>query len=253
MKKILNENKHCIWLLYMVIYTLAFNLAEKSIVDNYWVSYLPLDDKIPFVRQMVYPYVFWYIFMCGTGLYLLIKDPDGFRRYMITIAIGYSCTLVFCFIFPNGQNLRVQQPGEDFAGSLIQSIYNRDTNTNVLPSMHVLGTLDVVFAVFYCKSLKNPILRVCTVIIGISICASTVMIKQHSILDVITALILSGIIYLLVYVFMSRKKYPDFSKAKVIAFVEGLFFRDKTVERAPVLLKPAPGRQGGADSAGRAF
>ena len=252
-KDCLRRNKHCIWLLYMAVYTAAFYLAEKSVVDNYWVSYMPLDDKIPFVKEMVFPYIAWYVYMYAIGMYLLLKDPDGFRRYMITIAIGYSCTVAFCFIFPNGQNLRPEITGDDFASRIIANIYSRDTNTNVLPSMHVLGTLDVVFAVFYCRRIKNPLVHTGTVILAVLICASTVMIKQHSILDVIAALIFGGVIYVIVYVLMGRRRYPDFSKAKVIALTEGLFFRQKSRERAPVLLMPAPGRHGETDRTGSAF
>ena len=51
--------RECWYLLYLPIYLLLCALVEHFVVDNYWVSWCTLDDRIPFVRQFVLIYVMW--------------------------------------------------------------------------------------------------------------------------------------------------------------------------------------------------
>jgi F0F1-type ATP synthase membrane subunit a len=107
--------------------------------------------------------------------------------------------------------------------------------------MHVLGTLDVVFAVFQCRRIKNPIIHIAATVMAVLICASTVMIKQHSILDVMAAVALSGVIYLVVYVIFGKKRYPDLSGAKVVCFIESIAsFGNKKTKSRPKREKRVP-------------
>ncbi len=87
-------------------YFVAFFLAEKYVTSGYWVSYSPLDDKIPFVEEFVIFYLLWFPAVWCVGLYLLFREPDAFRRYIWFIMIGYTASLVIFFVFPNGQDLR---------------------------------------------------------------------------------------------------------------------------------------------------
>ena len=43
---------HVWYLLIWIVYLMLFWLAEHLIVDKYWVSYLPIDDQIPFCRNI---------------------------------------------------------------------------------------------------------------------------------------------------------------------------------------------------------
>ena len=76
------ENRSLWYILVLPVFVICFFLLEWFGPENYWASYIPLDDKIPFCEYFVLPYVLWYPFMFGTGLLLLIKDHDGFKRYM---------------------------------------------------------------------------------------------------------------------------------------------------------------------------
>ncbi len=52
--------RHHWYLLIWIAYLVLFYIAEHVVTDHYWVSYLPLDDKIPFCRYFIIPTV------CGT-------------------------------------------------------------------------------------------------------------------------------------------------------------------------------------------
>ncbi|MPN54744.1 hypothetical protein SDC9_202421 [bioreactor metagenome] len=144
--------------------------------------------------------------MVVTGLYLGARHPDCFRRYMKFIALGFSASIVFFLILPNGQDLRPATLAEDdLFTRMIGAIYAADTNTNVLPSIHALGSVAVVIAAYDCPAYK-PWLRITCILLAALICVSTLFIKQHSILDIITGVFMAVPVYFLVYAPAGRKK-----------------------------------------------
>ena len=187
------------YLLYLPIYLLMFALVEHLIVDSYWVSWCTLDDRIPFVRQFVLIYVLWYPLMLGTTLYLLFRDRRSFVRYARSFVIGMTACMLIFLIFPSGQNLRpAEVPGNDLSAWMLRAIYAADTNTNVFPSMHVVGTLAAVIAIFDSRS-ASGCAKWGVAALGMLINASTVLIKQHSLLDILAGIALYWLVYLAVY------------------------------------------------------
>ena len=191
--------RECWYLLYLPIYLLLFALVEHFVVDNYWVSWCTLDDRIPFVRQFVLIYVLWYPLMLGTTLYLLFRDRRSFVRYARSFVIGMTACMLIFLIFPSGQNLRpAEVPGNDLTAWMLRAIYAADTNTNVFPSMHVVGTLAAVIAIFDSRSASLGA-KWGVAALGVLINASTVLIKQHSVLDIFAGIALYALVYLAVY------------------------------------------------------
>lgn len=191
--------RECWYLLYLPIYLLLFALVEHFIVDNYWVSWCTLDDQIPFVRQFVLIYVLWYPLMLGTTLFLLLKDRRAFVRYARSVVLGLTACMLIFVLLPSGQNLRpAEVPGDDLTARLLRFIYAADTNTNVFPSMHVVGTLAAVIAIFDSRSASLGA-KWGVAALGVLINASTVLVKQHSVLDIFAGIALYALVYLAVY------------------------------------------------------
>lgn len=201
----LKENWHYLLILYVPIYLGSFILLEHLIVDNYWPSYLPIDDAIPFVPSFVVPYVLWYPYLFGVGLYALLKDVPAFKRYLCFMIGALSFSLLVCAVFPNGQDLRPASfERNNLFTWMIDFIYAHDTNTNSIPSMHVVGAMGATFAVFDCKNLRRW--RIPAAAFCILVCAATVLIKQHSILDTFAGLAVSLVFAVSVYHRRIRKK-----------------------------------------------
>ncbi len=197
---------HVKYMLVIPLYMIIFMLEERYITAHYFVSYLPLDRQIPFWESFVIPYVLWYPLMLGTGLYLFFRDAEGFKRYMLFIGFSFLLIVLFYAIFPNGQNLRPRVFIRDnILTDAVRLIYLRDTNTNVLPSLHVVGTLGATFALFKCKRLRAFWFKLFLVTLAIAICLSTVFIKQHSILDVFTGVPLAFAFYYLIYSYLPNR------------------------------------------------
>lgn len=206
--KRLRDYKHVFLILYVPIYLISFFLVELLVPSDadYWVSYCPLDDLIPFNEYFIIPYYMWYPFLFMVGIYLMIKDVPEFKRYMYCIIIGFSFCLVFYLLFPNGQDLRPETFERDnIFVTMVKAIYAADTNTNVLPSMHVIGAIFAAISICSTKVLKVKWVKPSAVILAVLISLSTCFVKQHSILDVFAGIAVVVIVYTIFSIFIKRK------------------------------------------------
>ena len=206
MRGLIKRRPYILWVLYVPFYLVLFYFTEHLVTTDYWVSYCVVDDWIPFVPQFVVFYVMWYPLLFATGLYLMFKDPRAFVRYMYSVSIGLTASLVICLLFQNGQDLRPELIGDDLFTRVLRLIYTVDTNTNVLPSMHVVGTMAALFGWFDTDVPLAKWVRPVLILLGILINISTVLIKQHSCLDILAGLILSFLIWLLIYRWLPAPK-----------------------------------------------
>ena len=183
------EFNHLKLLLYWPLYGLLFLFVERFYpVEHYTVMHCALDDLIPFCEWFLIPYLFWFVYLVGMHLYTLLYDVDSFKRMMKYIILTYTVAIVTYLIWPTCQELRPESFQRDnFLTRFIAGFYQFDTNTNVCPSIHVIGSLAVMEAGLWCRRLSKPT-KVGFVIVAILICISTVFMKQHSVLDVLAAL-----------------------------------------------------------------
>ena len=75
-------------------------------------------------------------------------------------------------------------------------LYSIDTSTNVFPSIHVYNSVMMCVALLKSEGIKkHKILCAFIVVLSISICLSTVFIKQHAFIDIPGALVLCLAVY----------------------------------------------------------
>lgn len=119
---------------------------------------------------------------------------------MLYIGFGFGGSSIFCMLFPNGQDLRPTgfQQNDCFIW-LVKRIYAADTNTNVIPSMHVIGCAALALACFDAPRLRAKKLHLVMLPLGLLISMSTVFVKQHSMLDVLVAIPVSALLCVLIY------------------------------------------------------
>lgn len=208
--------KHLLLLLYWPFYGLLFLTLER-ICPVVWRFFTgeeffyhevvsSTDALIPFCEWFVIPYYFWFVFLVGMGIYSLLFDIQAFRQFMWYIILTYSITSVIYIIYPTCQNLRPEAfPRDNWMVDIVKGLYNFDTNTNVCPSIHVLGSLAVCFPGLHSKYLKGWGWKVFFIVSTVLISVSTVFMKQHSIIDVYVALILGAVCYPLVYGWLCKQ------------------------------------------------
>lgn len=192
-------------LCYLPIYSLCFSILEK-VPRPYFLVHCAVDDLIPFWIWAIVPYLSWFIWVPAMFmLFLLHSKPEVFR-VLVSLVCGTAASLTLYVLFPTGLNLRQPLVGSDLFTNLIRWLYSTDTSTNVCPSLHVYVTLIILFAIFSSKWATAPLFRIVNAAIGLSICASTVLIDQHSVLDLICGALLAATVYTLVSVFCSDQE-----------------------------------------------
>ena len=178
--------RHLLLLIFWPIYGLIFLILERGLTLPYHDIYCALDDLIPFNEWFVIPYYFWFIYIVGMLFYTGFFDIPSYRKYMWFIIFTYLATCAFYVIYPNAQQLRpVQFERDNILVTIVKNLYAFDTNTNVCPSLHVIGSVAVSYGAWNSKHFKTPLWRILFSVVTLIISFSTVFLKQHSIIDVI--------------------------------------------------------------------
>lgn len=185
----------------------------------YYVMEGWLDAQIPFCELFVIPYYFWFVFLIGMLFYGLFFDLQAFRNYMHFVILTYSAAAVIYILFPNMQALRpTELPRDNLLADVVRGLYEFDTNTNVCPSIHVLGAVAVCLSGLHSTRLRSAGWRLFFILSALLICLSTVFLKQHSVIDIYVALALSAVVYPVVFVLPKRRRQAE-KEAENAAFV----------------------------------
>lgn len=183
------EFEHLKYLAYWPLFGLLFLTVERLwIRSSYYPVHCALDEAIPFCEYFLIPYLFWFIFLVGIHVYALLFDTDAFKKLMQFIIVSYSAAMLIYILFPNCQELRpIAFERDNLFTRFLTGLYQFDTNTNVCPSIHVIGSVAVMLCAWNSKHFSTPGWRIAFCVTALLISASTVFLKQHSILDVLAA------------------------------------------------------------------
>lgn len=191
-------SRHPIWFMafYLVFYLSVFHWLEANItVPEVWV-HCRLDDLIPFCKYAVIPYFAWFVWIPFTLFYLLWKAPRAdFWRLCLPLFAGMTIALAVYVVVPNGLDLRPYRVyGSDFFARTVRRLYDTDTATNVCPSIHVFNSVTLMMAYYRSRIFDEPCrrwMRPAAAVLCVSIIASTVLLKQHSCIDVVLGILLA--------------------------------------------------------------
>ena len=192
------------WLIYFALYFITENLipAEKC-----HPIHIFLDDLIPFCEWFIIPYVFWYGLIVFSMLWFLLYDVDSFRRMQIYIFTTQMIAMAVYILYPSRQDLRPATfENQNILTAVIGFLYKFDTNTGVLPSLHVAYSMGIMSAWLRRKS--TPVFgKIFVVFAVIMICLSTMFIKQHSAADFFAALPVCLVAEILSHRIVTKKPY----------------------------------------------
>ena len=220
-QKTWKKYRHSLYLLYLPIFLLGFYLLEKYEAPYYTDIYCRFDNYIPFCEIFVIPYLLWFPFVIGGVAFFLIlsfRVPSvkyDFVRFAFFLIVGLTICLAAYVIWPSSLHLRpAHYPRDNVFTALCGIIQGIDPPVNVCPSMHVYTSLTLLYCLWdssYLTPGKTPAhepmaerpekrhwrlwLRYGSLLLTILIVLSTVFIRQHSVVDVIIALILSLLLY----------------------------------------------------------
>lgn len=201
MKSFFKKYNHAWPLLYIFIYAPWFLWLEQRQV-TYTLLHTKFDDLIPFSEYFVIPYFLWFLYIPVIVLFFFFRSKTEFYKLAQILFIGMSICLLICTVWPNAQPLRVNLEGKDnIFVNAVSALYTADTSTNVFPSIHSYNSIVCTIAIFKSEVIKNKRwVKYSSLILTTFICLSTMFLKQHSVLDVLGAMALAGIMYTFVYV-----------------------------------------------------
>lgn len=204
------EFRHVLLLLYWPAYLLSFILIERLCpAPVYNAVWCPLDDLIPFCEWFIFPYMSWHVSLLWLSLYTLAYDLPAFRRFMWNLILTTAIAVATYVIWPNQQLLRPDPlPRNNLLTWATSIIYTVDTNTNVCPSLHCIGGFAILFGAMDMPRFRTKGWMIFFTLFALMICASTVFMKQHSIVDFFAAVPVILIGWLVVYLPPLVRKHP---------------------------------------------
>lgn len=205
-KQLLYKYRHGYILSYFFIYLIWFTYLENTITEssNFTQIESKLDAYIPFNELFVIPYFLWFIYIFVTVAFFFLTSKQDFYKCCAFLFIGMTICLIIYTVFPNGHHLNADLDSlgrDNILIDIMRHLYKIDTSTNVFPSIHVYNSIGACIALSKSEALKKKIwLKVFVIILTVAICLSTVFLKQHSVLDIFSAVALSIVMYVVVYV-----------------------------------------------------
>ena len=189
--KWIKEHPYCLLLLYLPCYLAAFFIIDRLPLEHTIIR-CPLDDLIPFNQYMIIPYAVWYAWFPGWLLYFLLKSREEFIRLALVMFSGMTISLLIYVIWPNGIDLREPITGTDICSRALILIREADTPYGVCPSIHISSTVAVGIVTVRSKLFaRRRWVKVLMVAECLAMCWATLVLQQHSVLDVAAGAALS--------------------------------------------------------------
>lgn len=182
-------------LLLMPAMSYLYTLANQKTTNVHFIA-TRLDLHIPFIKFFVLPYMFWHIFIPVLFIILCFIDRRTYFKIMLVYVVG---CLISNITFALYQTTVLREPliGNDFFTNLIRVIYANDNPVNCFPSIHVFTSYLMIKAVTQSK-FSNIYTNLITSTIGFLIILSTLFVKQHAVLDVVSGILLAELLVIAV-------------------------------------------------------
>ena len=146
----------------------------------------PLDDALPVVPLFVVPYVSLKPFLYGSLVIFLLFRARIFQSAVLSMIATFLVSYLF-FAFLQSYVDRPVLTGNDGLTRMIRDVYAGDHPFNDFPSLHVsLSTIMAIHWWRFSRTLRWPV-AICAGLIAVS----TVMVKQHYLVDIPGGLILA--------------------------------------------------------------
>ncbi len=195
------QYSHLWWQVYWLVYLPWFAYLEKTVPKQFHIVHMAVDDYIPFCEYFIVPYLLWFAYIAlGIG-YFALKNKNEYYNLCKILFSGMTIFLIVSTLCPNGHYLRPTTFARDnIFVDMVQALYATDTSTNLFPSIHVYNSLAVNAVIWHCDDFKqNRLVRYSSAILTISIVLATMFLKQHSVFDVITGILLAAFTIHMIY------------------------------------------------------
>lgn len=186
---------------YMISYWIP-----KFIVDINKVHYVytSIDALIPLFSPAVIIYISSFI-QWIIAIFILLKQDTLFGyKVSLAIIIGSIIGFIIFLVFPTGV-LRFNLKINNVFDWILSQIYFVDNPINACPSFHCFCSTITIIILKYSKNIDNKY-RIINTIFSILVYASTLLTKQHYLIDVPTGILTAYLSYLISNKLIKNKK-----------------------------------------------
>lgn len=149
----------------------------------------PVDAVIPFVPAFIFIYVLYYPWVIMP--LFVVRTRDAFYRALAAFGLAQLIAQIMFVLFPASIE-RPSMAGQGLTATLVRFIYSVDLGWNLFPSLHVAHS--VLVALLFGKYASRK--TACWVWLGtLLISASTLLVKQHYLIDVPAGMLLGWLCY----------------------------------------------------------
>lgn len=152
-----------------------------------------LDRATPFVPFFAVPYLLWIFYIIACLIYFQRKDA---RIYYSTLVTYVLCALICYGVYVSFQTTvpRPDVTGTGLFDDMMRYVYQRDRPFNCFPSIHCFSSY-LMMKALHKSSFAGFWNRVIIYGMSTTIIASTLFVKQHVILDALSAILLVELVF----------------------------------------------------------
>jgi membrane-associated phospholipid phosphatase len=187
--------KHVLGAAYLFIAVVSYEILNHIGRDHLIDISLPIDRQIPVVPIFVIPYLSFIPILFVVVPVILWRRPEDFKRFGLVVLITQMILNILYLVVP-ATLVRPEISGSDpFTVLLRDLVWKLDEPINTFPSNHVaLSVVAILTLGFISGWRKYRLLQVWLLLV----CASTLFVHQHVVLDVIGGVICGGAVTLLI-------------------------------------------------------
>ncbi len=153
--------------------------------DYHYSLFFSLELRAPFVPEFIWLYLSMYVLFALPPFFL---NPPELKRLARELIVATGISGMVFLLFPAQLGFTRTLPGDEFYRGIFQALFSVDQPFNLVPSLHVVYTMAIGLAVM---ARAGSGLRVLLSAWLVLIVASTILVHQHHLLDVIAGVMLA--------------------------------------------------------------
>lgn len=179
-----------VWLMLILAFLMLYFPINRLAVGG-WALALPVDKSIPLYPPALVPYLLGSILFVGFPIWAAARsETTEFEAYVLSLLTATLISYIVYLALPT-YVLRPEITPQDYFSEAIAFLYQTDYPHNAAPSGHTFYTL---ISFLYIRRWR-PKLQIVSLIVAVLIIVSTLLTKQHYVLDMVTGLILGFMTY----------------------------------------------------------
>ena len=196
------KNSQKIWMGPLGILAFIIFYMTPNHIHLFVPSYLPMfsfEKAIPFMDWTVWVYVSDYLYI---GLaFMLFSEKENMNKIYYSQMLLLFVSMIIFFMLPTTYPRPMAVEYSGITGMMLNLLHSSDTPGNACPSIHVAMTFLAGFGFLKEKRYLLTVFMIWAILISLS----TITVKQHYVLDVVSGFIVAIIFYYLGQRFIREK------------------------------------------------